>query len=428
MSDDPYTPMRMDAARTDTERRDERGARDQRERRDAREPGGLSNRPAAAEVVELPTGLGSRIDGLHSEATTAIGYSANTLRSVRERYRRAYSEEVARWQELSDELDRLDRRPQESKPRLVSPPRDPTPVPGEIPAGAAEAGAAEAGAAEADAEDDRVRALRAEVAELGHVLGNHQTELAKIEVAIRNLENAWLFLKRGDSSLVGSGDSLPSELQMKIIEAQEAERSRLAQEIHDGPAQVLSNAIFQVEFIERAIDRDEDLARNELRFLREQLRRELGSVRTFISQLRPPVLDELGLDGAIADAVARTTALTGLAITTDLAAPTDGLSETEQTVALRIVQEALQNVRKHGSASSVIVATVVEGDDWVLTVRDDGRGFDVGAVAARGRRNFGLQFMQERAELVGARFEVQSRPDGGTIVRLAIPMGAEESG
>jgi two-component system, NarL family, sensor histidine kinase DegS len=419
MSGDPYTPMRMDAARTDTERRDERGVRDQRDRRDARDPGGASSGPAAAEVVELPTSLGSRIDGLHSEATTAIGYSANTLRSVRERYRRAYSEEVARWQELSDELDRLDRRPQESKPRLVPPPRDATPD------AAAELSA---GAAEADAEDDRVRALRAEVAELGHALGSHQTELAKIEVAIRNLENAWLFLKRGDSSLVGSGDSLPSELQMRIIEAQEAERSRLAQEIHDGPAQVLSNAIFQVEFIERAIDRDEDLARNELRFLREQLRRELGSVRTFISQLRPPVLDELGLDGAIADAVARTTALTGLAITTDLAAPTDRLSETEQTVALRIVQEALQNVRKHGGASSVTVSTVVGGNEWVLTVRDDGRGFDVGAVAARGRRNFGLQFMQERAELVGARFEVQSRPDGGTIVRLAIPMGAEESG
>ena len=69
----------------------------------------------------------------------------------------------------------------------------------------------------------------------------------------------------------------------------------------------------------------------------------------------------------------------------------------------------------------------IDGDDWVLEVRDDGRGFDIGAVAARGRRNFGLQFMRERAELIGARFEVQSRPDGGTIVRLAIPMGTEES-
>ena len=53
--------------------------------------------------------------------------------------------------------------------------------------------------------------------------------------------------------------------------------------------------------------------------------------------------------------------------------------------------------------------------------------FDVGAVAARGRRNFGLQFMRERAELIGARFEVHSRPDGGTLVRLAIPVGAEET-
>jgi signal transduction histidine kinase len=96
-------------------------------------------------------------------------------------------------------------------------------------------------------------------------------------------------------------------------------------------------------------------------------------------------------------------------------------------VVLRVLQEALQNVRKHGAASAVTVATAIDGDEWALTVRDDGRGFDVGAVAARGRRNFGLQFMRERAELIGARFEVHSQPDGGTLVRLAIPVGAEET-
>jgi two-component system NarL family sensor kinase len=148
-------------------------------------------------------------------------------------------------------------------------------------------------------------------------------------------------------------------------------------------------------------------------------------VRTFISQLRPPVLDELGLDGAIADAIGRVTALTGLAIGSDLSASADRLTAAQQTVVLRVLQEALQNVRKHGSASAVTVASAIDGDDWVLTVRDDGRGFDVGSVAARGRRNFGLQFMRERAELIGAQFEVHSRPDGGTLVRLAIPVGAE---
>jgi two-component system nitrate/nitrite sensor histidine kinase NarX len=95
-------------------------------------------------------------------------------------------------------------------------------------------------------------------------------------------------------------------------------------------------------------------------------------------------------------------------------------------VVLRIVQEALQNVRKHAAATSVVVSTVLEDGQWVLEVRDDGRGFDTGAVAARGRRNFGLQFMRERAELVGAQFEVRSRPEAGTVVRLAIPLTHKE--
>ena len=135
-----------------------------------------------------------------------------------------------------------------------------------------------------------------------------------------------------------------------------------------------------------------------------------------------------GLNGAIMDTVAHIATLTGLAIETDLTAPTEVLGDGQKTVVLRVAQEALQNVRKHASAATVAVTTRVEGDEWTLEVRDDGRGFDVGAVAARGRRNFGLQFMRERAELIGARFDVRSRPDGGTVVRLAIPTGASTGG
>ena len=115
---------------------------------------------------------------------------------------------------------------------------------------------------------------------------------------------------------------------------------------------------------------------------------------------------------------------TALQITTDLRARNDALDDDQQTVALRVTQEALQNVRKHAAASTVVVSTDVADDSWTLEIRDDGRGFDVGAVAARGRRNFGMQFMRERAELIDARFDVRSRPDGGTVVRLEIPTGA----
>jgi len=350
----------------------------------------------------------SRFDGLHAEAKAAVGYSANTLRSVRERYREAYSESLGRWQALRDELDVVDRGPLDAGRTTSTAPVDRA-----------------ADAAEAGADDARRRTLRGDVEILTADLGDHQAELAKLELAERTLERTWLFLERGDATLLTEvgGPATAADVQMRIVEAQEAERSRLAQEIHDGPAQALSNTIFQVEYIERIIDSDPMLARTELHFLRELLRRELGDVRAFISQLRPPMLDQLGLDGAITDSVQFMQTLTGVDIVLELAAPTDVLTDGQRTVALRVAQEALQNVRKHAAATHVLVATRLDRDGWSLEVRDDGRGFDVGAVAARGRRNFGLQFMRERAELIGAHFDVRSRPDGGTVVHLAIPTG-----
>src|ERR1035437_4410845 len=370
MKDGPYTPKRMDAARGATESRD------------------------------------SRFDELYAEARSTLGYGPNTLRSITERYREAYHDPLGRWHNLRDQGEAADRSP-------VSPTDKTDP----------------AAVAEAGAEDARQRVIRGDVDRLTGDLGRHQQELSKLELSVRSMENAWLFLERGDASLLAevADSGLPTDLQMRIVQAQEAERSRLAQEVHDGPAQALSNAIFQVEYIERVIGEDVRMATSELRFLRELLRRELGEVRTFISQLRPPLLDELGLDGSIMDAVESMAALTGATVETELRAPGDGLNPTQQTAVLRIVQEALQNVRKHAASSRTMVSTKLDGARWILEVSDEGKGFDVNAVAARGRRNFGLQFMRERAELIGARFEVRSRPGGGTVVWLSIPVGEESA-
>jgi signal transduction histidine kinase len=210
-----------------------------------------------------------------------------------------------------------------------------------------------------------------------------------------------------------------------VLEALDAERARIGRDIHDGPAQALTNAIFEVDDIERLVERGDPAATMDgLRQLRALLRRELANVREFISELRPPTVDAAGLDVAIGDAVDGLRAATRLSVTTDLRAPSDQLDDRQRTVVLRVAQEALQNVRKHAGNATVMVSTDVTGDEWTLEIRDDGRGFDLGTVAARGRRNFGMQVMHERAELIGARFDVRSRPDGGTVVRLAIPTGA----
>ena len=342
----------------------------------------------------------SRFDGLQAEATAAVGYSANTLKGVRERYHAVYVEALGQWQALRDELNVVDRAPRDQ-------------------GGHGGADDEAATAAEAGAGDAKRRILRGDVDHL-------TSELAKLELAERTLERTWLFLERGDGTLVteASVPATSSDLKMRIMEAQEAERSRLGQEIHDGPAQALANAIFQVEYIDRVLDTDTPQARTELGLLRDLLRRELDDVRAFITQLRPATVDESGLEGAVVEAVDHLTALAGLTATIDLAAESTALTNAQRMVALRIAQEALQNVRKHAGAANVTVLTRVEVTDWVLEVRDDGRGFDVGAVAARGRRNFGLQFMRERAELIGAQLDVRSRPGGGTVVRLTIPTGA----
>ncbi len=324
--------------------------------------------------------------GFVEEARAAVSTGANALRDVRERYRAAHVSQLGRWEKLRKRVAK-------------------------------------------SGDGNATEGLRRDEAVAGREVGRERSTLHRIDLAIRSLENAWLFLNREDDSLVldPSDPASAIDAQMRIVEAQEAERSRLAREVHDGPAQALANGIFQVEVVERLLDRDEMLARAELRLLRDILNRELRSVRAFLSQLRPPLLADLGLSGAISDAAQQVGNIIGVQIAVDLDDGLDDLPETVEIVILRVIQEALQNIRKHASATSVRVRVVREGSGWTVEVRDDGRGFDPDAAPVSGRRNFGLQFMRERADLIGARFEVRSRPDLGTVVRMAIPAPAEDS-
>ena len=377
-----------------------------------------ARRPASSDDDE------ARFDASYAEAKAAVGYAANQLRAVTDLYREAHREMLARWHHQRDDLERRGRRTVEVGRALLAAEAtaDGQPSPGANGAAAPAGRESDAATAEDQAEAEAERVLRRYVDLAGAQLGEHQRDLSRLELATRNMEATWLFLEHEDASLAME-EGVPitrSDLRMRIVQAQEEERVRLAQEIHDGPAQMIANAFFQVDYVERLMDRDPRLASTELRYLREVMRRELADIRSFIGQLRPPALDELGLDGAIREAVGTFAASVELRTETSLEGPGSDLNEMQQTVVLRILQEALQNVRKHAIAHVVTVATRVEADGWTLEVGDDGRGFDIDAVGSRGRRNFGLRFMQERAELVGGRLAIRSRPGTGTIVRLTI--------
>jgi two-component system sensor histidine kinase DegS len=215
---------------------------------------------------------------------------------------------------------------------------------------------------------------------------------------------------------MGDADDLHAAGPMRIIQAQEGERQRLAEEIHDGPAQVLTNAIFQVEYLDRVIDGSPRTAHAELSFLRTMLRDGLDEVRGFIAQLRPPAVD-VGLAQALAEQGHDFASRHGIAVDVSVNGIDDHLTPDEKASVLRIVQEALQNVRKHSAASQVVIS--VEGGE--LVIGDNGRGFDVMRLASGASHNFGLQFMRERAELMDSTLRIESRQGEGTRILLRLP-------
>lgn len=213
------------------------------------------------------------------------------------------------------------------------------------------------------------------------------------------------------------------ELAARVLDSLEADRQRLYREVHDGPAQVLANAMFQIEFLERVADRAPADVRAQLRSeiadLRSQLRDSLESVRAMIFELRPPALAQLGLVEAMRAYAAEFQSRYGLAVETELRAGPTGLSAEQELAIYRVLQEALENVRKHSHARRVRVAWRREGSRWVLSVADDGVGFEIQRALARGKR-FGLLVMRERAEVIGASFDLRSTPGAGTTVTLSL--------
>jgi len=232
-----------------------------------------------------------------------------------------------------------------------------------------------------------------------------------------------------DGGADASQDEVVARLSMAILEAQEQERSRLAEELHDGPAQALANAIFQTQILERAIREDPEAANAELVSLREILERELDTLRAYINQLRPSLGEAAGLDDALRDSAAGISQRSGIPVEVTIGAPSNLLPEAARTVVLRVAQESLRNIAKHSGASRAWLVTRIKEEpdgnrNWLLEVGDDGRGFDIDVVTAHpNRRHFGLRFMRERAELLGSELSITTIPAGGTVVRLSTEIG-----
>ncbi len=207
----------------------------------------------------------------------------------------------------------------------------------------------------------------------------------------------------------------------QVIEAQEIERRRLAGDIHDGISQRLVTLSYRLDAAARAVSNDPDEASAQLEAARELAGLTLQETRVAISGLRPPVLDDLGLSGGLAS-LARS--IPQLTIELDLAETR--LPEHIELALYRIAQEGLQNVVKHAAATTVRLrfAITADPDTARLEIVDDGVGFDTFEHPVGGDEmgGYGVLSMAERAELVGGRLNIRSRPGAGTAVTATIPI------
>lgn len=212
----------------------------------------------------------------------------------------------------------------------------------------------------------------------------------------------------------------------RAVEVQEAERSRLSREIHDGIAQRLAGLGFHLSAAERALPDHHPEAAEQIALARRLCELAAAETRAAIGGLRPPVLDDLGLSAALAT-LAREAGAANLDVTVTVTGELDdALPDHVQTALYRIAQEAVGNCLRHASATCVDLLLEHDRDRVRLAVTDDGVGFRVRDVVAPGRRpgSYGLRGMAERAELLGGRVSVTSRLGVGTPVEAVVPVPA----
>lgn len=238
------------------------------------------------------------------------------------------------------------------------------------------------------------------------------------------IENARLF---GE---IGAKQATLEQLLAELLKAQEEERQRISTEIHDSVAQLMVSASYHTQSSSALLAQSKfDRAREEAELATKIIGRCVKELRGIVTELYPPALSELGLLGALQENVEYFRRETGKAcriVSTDLPPQMSGVQD---MVIYRVVQEALNNVRKHARATETEIRLDTDESRITVEIWDNGRGFDApspgGARAASG--GVGLLTMRSRAQMLGGDLAIETRPEGGTRVVLTIPRSSPDN-
>lgn len=218
-----------------------------------------------------------------------------------------------------------------------------------------------------------------------------------------------------------------SQLGIRIIQAQEEERKRVARDIHDGPAQSIANVVFRSEYVESLMDKDLAKAKEEINELKSQVRLTLQDIRKIIFDLRPMTLDDLGLIPTLRRYTDKFYEKSQVRTELIVIGNEKKLNPSLKVTIFRIIQEALNNVHKHAQTKRAMVKIEYQPSHLNLVVEDKGKGFNLEKVKEMTEENesYGLLSLEERAELVGGKMKIITSPGKGTKIRIKMPFAKE---
>ncbi|MDQ1924551.1 cache domain-containing protein [Massilia pseudoviolaceinigra] len=274
----------------------------------------------------------------------------------------------------------------------------------------------------------------------GIYLDDVDAALAKIDAQqSRNIQGTllWIAVLAIVSALVVASSGLAlniSELRVadaklkvlaqRVVESQEQERARLSRDLHDGISQWLVSIKLQIEAGVIRLGGDaaqQQKARASFEHTASQLNDVLGEVRRISHNLRPAILDDLGLAAALDHLAHEATQNSALPVRFLARGGSEGLDDVANTVLFRIAQEALTNIERHAGARQVDITLACEGGCVTLTIADDGAGFDAASVAIHPKRGIGLRNMMERMDAIGGQLAITSSA-AGTSVQASVPL------
>ena len=249
-----------------------------------------------------------------------------------------------------------------------------------------------------------------------------QADKTHLQKYLQQMEDVLeIFADAPAPSKSGSGSSAFSTVEA-IIQAQEAERQRLSRQMHDGPAQALSNFILQTEIAMRLFDMNQDQAREELGNLKQSATATFQKVRDFIFELRPMMLDDLGLVPTLKRYVEAFKEQNNIDVGLTVSGVERRLESYIEVMIFRAIQELMGNAVRLSQANKIVVDIDVSETSVKVSVDDNGKGFEVDTVLEGG--GTGIKVIKERAEMLGGHININSVIGQGSKISFQIPAGA----